>query len=241
MVWGEGEGKVADARLKEAVPLGRLSATACRAVRFHRLGGALHADPPGVVLAQALRARARFRAGSPAHCLCEGRCGAYAHDAGARARAGSSRTMAWRAALLRSPRKPMSTPAVVRGLIEAARCAKSSCRNSRRFRLPDPDFASPSLNPDQEAAARCVEGRGGGANAFPLSLLDGVTGSGKTETYFEAVAEALQARQADADPAAGNRADGAVSRSLRRALRLPARGMAFRSFAEGAHGASIAR
>ena len=60
----------------------------------------------------------------------------------------------------------------------------------------DPDFRSPPLNADQRAAADDLRGRVG-ARAFSATLLEGVTGSGKTEVYFEAVAEALrQGRQA---------------------------------------------
>ena len=41
---------------------------------------------------------------------------------------------------------------------------------------------------------------------YSVTLLDGVTGSGKTEVYFEAVAETIRKRPADADPDAGDRA-----------------------------------
>ena len=60
----------------------------------------------------------------------------------------------------------------------------------------DLDFRSRPLNADQRAAADDLRGRVG-ARAFSATLLEGVTGSGKTEVYFEAVAEALrQGRQA---------------------------------------------
>jgi primosomal protein N' (replication factor Y) len=58
-------------------------------------------------------------------------------------------------------------------------------------RPPDADHAVPEFTDAQRAAAdalRASVGKGG----FSVTLVDGVTGSGKTEVYFEAVAEAIR-------------------------------------------------
>ncbi|WP_113153434.1 primosomal protein N' [Nitratireductor sp. OM-1] len=56
---------------------------------------------------------------------------------------------------------------------------------------PDPTFGRATLTDGQaEAAARLREKAG--TDAFSVTLIDGVTGSGKTEVYFEAVAAALE-------------------------------------------------
>lgn len=62
--------------------------------------------------------------------------------------------------------------------------------------LPDPAFGSTELSDGQgEAAKELVAAMG--EEQPPVILLEGVTGSGKTEVYFEAVAEAVrQGRQA---------------------------------------------
>jgi primosomal protein N' (replication factor Y) len=56
---------------------------------------------------------------------------------------------------------------------------------------PAPDYAPPTLSEGQSYAAHSLR-ETLNAGGFSVSLIDGVTGSGKTEVYFEAVAEALR-------------------------------------------------
>jgi len=60
---------------------------------------------------------------------------------------------------------------------------------------PDPAANPARLNPEQQAALDEILGIG--ADKFGVALLDGVTGGGKTEVFFEVVADSLRAgRQA---------------------------------------------
>jgi len=85
--------------------------------------------------------------------------------------------------------------AVIRGLVKSGALEAVQVDIDSPFPVPDPGHGVPELSPDQRAAADALVADVA-AHRFQPTLLDGVTGSGKTEVYFEAVAEAIrQGRQ----------------------------------------------
>jgi len=81
--------------------------------------------------------------------------------------------------------------AVIRGLVKAGAIEGVEVAVDTPIPLPDADFAAPVLEADQQAVAATLRNAVADGGFAPF-LLDGVTGSGKTEVYFEAIAEALQ-------------------------------------------------
>ena len=80
---------------------------------------------------------------------------------------------------------------VIRGLVSAGALVGREVKTDTSFVPPEPDFAPPLLSDDQRAASDQFVALVA-ARAFAPVLLDGVTGSGKTEVYFEAIAQALR-------------------------------------------------
>lgn len=81
--------------------------------------------------------------------------------------------------------------AVLRGMVNAGLLEAVVVDSDRPYPPADPAFGVPDLSDDQtQVAARFVASVH--AHEFQPYLLDGVTGSGKTETYFEAVAAAME-------------------------------------------------
>jgi len=80
---------------------------------------------------------------------------------------------------------------VIRGLVKSGVLEGIPVSLETPFIAPDPDFHQPDLSEAQSNAARelvkAVKDR-----RFDPIVLDGVTGSGKTEVYFEAIAENIR-------------------------------------------------
>ncbi len=190
VVWGDGSGEVGHNRLKPIIE--RLDVPPMTHVlrRFVDWIASYTLSPPGAVLRLAIRApgalepaamRTVYRLGSdrPAR-MTPGRekVIAAAQDGFAR----TTRELAEAAGVSSS---------VVRGLIEAGTFEAIQLPADDPFGEPDITREGATLSEAQAFAADQLKQRltqGG----FSAQLLDGVTGSGKTEVYFEAVAQTLE-------------------------------------------------
>ncbi|HEY2069408.1 MAG TPA: primosomal protein N' [Rhizomicrobium sp.] len=190
VVWNDGDGGVADEKLKEAVALDGQPTLPPALCDFIDWVARYTLTPQGLILGMALRSRAAFEPETMRTAFQRGlltpkkitparaRVLALAEDGLAR----SVSSFAEDANV---------TPAVVRGLIEADALVAVELPEFAPIPLCDPDYAQPTLSLEQEAASRTLRGMVASAH-FSTALLDGITGSGKTETYFEAIAEVLR-------------------------------------------------
>ena len=144
---------------------------------------------PGEVLAMALRVNA-LQADTP-------QAGWRIGDIPADARLTDARI---RIAAALADGTPMSTSdlvraaavsgGVVRGMANAGLLHPVALPARPPFHLPDPGHPGPTLSAAQASASESLRGAVA-ARKFTVTLLDGVTGSGKTEVYLEAVAECI--------------------------------------------------
>lgn len=81
---------------------------------------------------------------------------------------------------------------VIRGLVKVGAIEAVEVAVDDPYPLPDPAFAPPELSAEQRSVANTIV-TAVEAQAFQPYLLDGVTGSGKTEVYFEGIAAAVAA------------------------------------------------
>jgi primosomal protein N' (replication factor Y) (superfamily II helicase) len=83
------------------------------------------------------------------------------------------------------------SPGVIDGLVDEGVLETLPLPPEPVARLPDPEYAVPELSDAQRAAGDLLRASVE-AGGFGVNLLDGVTGSGKTEVYFEGVAAAIR-------------------------------------------------
>ncbi|MGE5504010.1 MAG: primosomal protein N' [Actinomycetota bacterium] len=191
VVWGEARGDVADARLKvtgrvlPAAPLPEVTRKFVDWVAGYTMA------PPGAVLKMAMSVPAALEPPKPLLA-----CRPVAQTPELKLTEARRRVLALAAEL--PPLSPGDLareagvgPAVVKGLVAAGALEMLEVRPPPVFAAPDADRPGPSLSPDQQSAADALAAAVGGG--FSVHLIDGVTGSGKTEVYFEAVAAALRA------------------------------------------------
>ncbi|VAW22153.1 Helicase PriA essential for oriC/DnaA-independent DNA replication [hydrothermal vent metagenome] len=101
--------------------------------------------------------------------------------------------MAWSKSAL--VKESAVSPSVIDALARVGTLARVELPAPSPVLAPDVDFAPPRLNEHQKKAL--AELRLAATSNISVCLLDGVTGSGKTEVFFEAVADTLRAgRQA---------------------------------------------
>ena len=82
---------------------------------------------------------------------------------------------------------------VVGGLVNVGLVGRVSMVSKPSFNVPNWRRKGPVLSDDQRVVVEALSETIGaaGESSFSVTLLDGVTGSGKTEVYFEAIARAL--------------------------------------------------
>ena len=190
-VWGAAEGTVGDNRLKVAEPLDGAPTLPGKLCDFIDWVAEYTLNPPGAILAMALRSRGAFEP--------EAKRVAYVRGSVTPPRMSEARKRALEIAgdgLARSvsglAEDANVSAAVVRGLIQQGALVPTQLPEFTPFAAPDAGFATPDLNEDQAQAADVLRDAVT-VQSFSAHLLDGVTGSGKTEVYFEAVAAALAA------------------------------------------------
>ena len=189
VVWGPAEGAVGDNRLKLAQPLDGAPRLPEKLCDFIDWVADYTLTPAGAILAMALRSRGAFEP--------ELRRTAYVKGEAVPPRLSEARRRALAVAqdgLARSvpglAEDANVSTAVVRGLVAAGALVATTLPEFAPFAAPDPAFAPVTLNGEQGRAAQALR-EAVAAETFSAHLLDGVTGSGKTEVYFEAVAAAL--------------------------------------------------
>ena len=191
VVWGEAEGSIADARLKPIAARLDCPPLPAELRRFVDWVAAYTLTPPGAVLRMCMSVSAALE--PPAQRI------AYKLGGPPPPRLTAARARVLSALAEGPPRTAADLaetaavgPGVVRGLLEAGVIEVALLPPAPPFGVPDWRRPGHPLSPAQAAAAAALRDKVAAA-AFSVTLLEGVTGAGKTEVYFEAMAATLAA------------------------------------------------
>ncbi len=190
VVWGPGTDDLDTVRLKPVTDILDAPPLPDQVCAFVDWVSAYTLSAPGAVLALALRAPSALQP-APEKRLLRRAPGAVARLTPARQRVlavaddGQARTAA---ALAEAA---AASSGVVKGLVDAGALVPVSVSEDAPLPVPSADGPARVLSNQQAAAAQTLS-EAVRARHFSPILLDGVTGSGKTEVYFEAVAQALR-------------------------------------------------
>ena len=188
VIWGEGSGHAPE-KLKAVIRVLDIPPMPSAMRRFIDRAARYTLTPQGMMLRQATRA--------PGLAAPEGTRTGYVAgefqgpDTQARkrvlecARASPGLTMA------ELSRQAGVSASVVKGLHEAGGLIAQTVAKDRMPPRLDPDHTVRTLNPEQRCAADAIS-EATRLHKYATLLLDGVTGSGKTETYLEAVADVVR-------------------------------------------------
>ena len=125
--------------------------------------------------------------------------------------------------------------APLRALVKAG-LVRLESRPAVRSDGPEPGLSVPELNRHQAEALAALAASLAEKGQFQTYVLQGVTGSGKTEVYLRLIAEARAAGAGRAGAGAGDRADASAGGALSGSLRRRRRGAAQRAAARRSGG-----
>lgn len=201
VVWGAGSGDVPDQKLKDIKEVSDLPPVAEGLRRLIDWVASYTLSPPGAVLRMTLNVPSALEPprATTAYLPVAERDRSAVTDSRIRLTEARRKVLATLGkgppeSAARIARAAGVSAAVVRGMADAGLLRPVSVTPEMDLPAPDWQRAGPTLSAAQGEAARALVddvGRAGSEEGFSVTLLDGVTGSGKTEVYFEAIAAAL--------------------------------------------------